>query len=151
MKPRFLSETGNYFTSSFERTFLRAFPRPVFLVQRSHSFFQPALSPFLVSFCTAHNVFHGLNTNYVRVGILVTLVNVESSTSKNVVRSLRLVLLLPTVTPSIHGYILDNDLSFPLSLFLPLILSPSCSLRIDFTQRNIHSPTIIGIVHRRKN
>lgn len=99
------------------------FPLFLSLPQRSHSPFQSALLPLLVSFCTVHDIFHGLNTNHARVGILVTLVNVESSTSKNIAPfARRIATAAPTTTPSVHGYLLNNDLPPPLSLSLFLSL-----------------------------
>lgn len=118
------------------------FPLFLSLLQRSHSPFQSALLPLLVSFCTVHDIFHGLNTNHVRVGILVTLVNVESSTSKNIAPfARRIATTPPTTTPSVHGYLLNNDLPLSLSpVFFSLILSLFCFLRVGFAQRNAHSP-----------
>lgn len=119
------------------------FPLFLSLLQRSHSPFQSALLPLLVSFCTVHDIFHGLNTNHVRVGILVTLVNVESSTSKNIAPfARRIATTAPTTTPSVHGYLLNNDLPLSLSLFFSFfshsfaLLFPSrrfCSKKCSFT------------------
>lgn len=118
------------------------FPLFLSLPQRSHSPFQSALLPLLVSFCTVHDIFHGLNTNHARVGILVTLVNVESSTSKNIAPfARRIATAAPTTTPSVHGYLLNNDLPPPLSLSLSsshsfALLFPSrrfCSKKCLFT------------------